>query len=98
MQLHIDTSEYGKLRFKLVEKGKKDIVKEFQILPHESNRILENLDSFLHQSKIKDKGLRISRVIVYKGSGSFTGLRIGVAVAEGLGMVWNVPIQIKKHT
>lgn len=95
IELHIDTVEYGKVRFKLVQKERKDIEKEYEVKPHESNLILENLDSFLKGAKIFNPKSEIRQLVIYKGTGSFTGLRIGMAVAEALSMVWQVPIAVK---
>ncbi|MBL8029632.1 MAG: hypothetical protein JNN11_00040 [Candidatus Doudnabacteria bacterium] len=95
MDLHINTAEYGKVKLGLVEKKQTHAQQEFFVKPHESGYILEKLEEFLKSSKIKNPESEIRNIIVYKGGGSFTGLRIGTAVAQGLGLAWNVPIKVK---
>jgi tRNA A37 threonylcarbamoyladenosine modification protein TsaB len=96
MILHIDTTEYGKVVFVLSQKGKEGIVKTIPVEPRESDLILKNLDLFLKKSKIKNPQVEISQVVILKGGGSFTGLRIAAAVAEGLGLAWGVPVKFKQ--
>lgn len=40
---------------------------------------------------LPDKG-RAERIIVARGPGSFTGLRVGLAAARALALAWNVPL------
>jgi tRNA threonylcarbamoyladenosine biosynthesis protein TsaB len=44
----------------------------------------------MSQSKINQE--QLSAIIVYKGPGSFTGLRIGVSVANTYAYALNIPI------
>jgi tRNA A37 threonylcarbamoyladenosine modification protein TsaB len=99
MTIYIDTSEYGKLAFVLSELGKKDKQKSFAVKPRESSEILNDLDKFLKSNKIKDPKNELKKIIVYKGQGSFTGLRIAAAVGQALSMAWNIPIKylVKKN-
>ncbi len=39
-------------------------------------------------------GREIKKIVIYKGQGSFTGLRVGAAIAQALSMAWGVPIKI----
>lgn len=96
MHLFIDTTEYGKVTFVLSALGKKDFTKSFPVKPQESSRILTDLEKFLMLAKIKNPPAEIKRLVVYKGSGSFTGLRIGAAVAQGLSLAWQVPVKVVK--
>ena len=100
--LYIDTVEYGKVVFVLSKAGKKDIFKSFAVKPNESSNILGYLDKFLKVSKISNPCLagrqaksEIRKLVIYKGSGSFTGLRIAAAVFQALSLAWGVKAQVK---
>lgn len=48
---------------------------------------------------LKGKGIvlgDISEISVHKGPGSFTGLRVGAAIANVLGWIWGIPVNGKK--
>ena len=55
-----------------------------------SNTLLSKIENIL--SKNSRELTDIIQVIVYKGPGSFTGLRIGITVANTLGYVLAVPV------
>lgn len=42
-------------------------------------------------AQLPGKG-RAERILVSLGPGSFTGVRIGIAAAQGLGLAWNAPV------
>lgn len=100
MTLWIDTTEFGKIKFILEHQSKKTS-KTFSIMPRESDKILEYLDAFLKASKIRnpkslleERAGEIRKISIYKGKGSFTGLRIAAAIAQALGMAWGVPVKV----
>jgi tRNA threonylcarbamoyladenosine biosynthesis protein TsaB len=53
-----------------------------------SETILKKIDSLLEEKGHK----RLGGIIAYKGPGSFTGLRIGLSVANALADSLNIPI------
>lgn len=55
-----------------------------------SVRLMPAIDSLMHECNIKPKDL--SKILVAKGPGSYTGVRIGVTVAKTLAFSLNLPI------
>jgi len=55
---------------------------------------MELLDKFLSSLRIKDKGLRINKIVVCKGPGSFTAIRVGLSIVQALSLAWEIPLQI----
>ena len=91
MILYIDTTDFNKVMFAL--SGKKIIKRIYKINPHKSHETLVKLDEFLKQSKILNLKSEINRIVVNKGPGSYTGVRVGVTHAQALGFAWNVPVK-----
>ncbi len=55
-----------------------------------SDTLISNIENLLSENS--QELADISQVFVYKGPGSFTGLRIGITVANTLGYVLAVPV------
>ena len=89
MTLYIDTADFNKITFAIA--GKKKIKGSFKIDPHKSHETLAKLDEFLKSAKIKSADIK--QIIVNKGPGSYTGVRVGVTHALALGYAWNVPVK-----
>ncbi len=89
MRLFIDTTDSQKTIVGLGEKQQ-----EFKTKKHKSQRLLELIDQILKKQKktLED----ITEIKVNLGPGSFTGLRVGIAVANALGWALKVPINGKK--
>lgn len=85
MQLSIDTSDRKVIKLKLNGKGYKDVA-----TVDTSQRLLPFINEVLKKEKIDFKELKGIRVNT--GPGSFTGLRVGVAVAQALG--WALGIKV----
>ena len=109
MVLHIDTVEYGKITFGLSKspselisvsksssQNKRRITSQsFPVKPQESDKILEILEKFLKKSEIRNPKSEIKKIVIYKGQGSFTGLRVGAAIADALSLAWGIPAKVK---
>lgn len=91
--LHIDTSKTQEVRVTLDNEGK--VVK--REVAHENTKAQEVL--VLIEDLCREQHIRVSditEITVAVGPGSFTGLRVGAAVANTLGTLLDVPINGKK--
>lgn len=86
--LAIDTSG-PRLQLALAKGGGVDTCVE-QVAKGHAELIFERIARLLARTETGYADLR--RVAVTTGPGSFTGLRIGLSVARGLGLVLNVPV------
>lgn len=85
MKLYIDTSDSMIIKVGL----NREIIRE-DAKREQSQRLLRIIDRELRKRNKTSKD--ISGIQVNTGPGSFTGLRIGVAVANALGWSLNVPV------
>jgi len=90
MTLYIDTTDFNKVTFGIAD-GKKIIRRSYKIDPHQSHETLSRLEEFLKLSKVKSSDIK--KIIVNKGPGSYTGVRVGVTHAQALGFAWDVPVK-----
>src|SRR5258706_15713387 len=89
MKLYIDTSDRAKIIIGINEKRFDAIAKE-----KSSQKILPFIDEVLKKNKLSTSDIK--EIEVNTGPGSFTGLRIGVAIANTLGWSLGVPVNGKK--
>lgn len=87
--LKIDTSNNLKTRVEL----RSTVLEEKRRYPSEQN-VLELIEKVLKKEKLKTKD--IESIQVNTGPGSFTGLRVGVSIANALSFVLGVPVNDKK--
>lgn len=103
MILYIDTTDFNKATF-AVSDGGKIAKKSFKIDPHRSHETLGKLDEFLRSQGINTtsplipplkRGGRdtLSKIVVNKGPGGYTGVRVGVTMAMALGFAWGIPVK-----
>lgn len=59
-----------------------------------SHDLVPLIEEALHENKLTFTD--ISEISVHTGPGSFTGLRVGIAVANTLGLLLGVPVNGKK--
>lgn len=89
MRLYINTSDNKKIIIGLDKKRWK-----FETKEPKSQRLLELIDKTLKKQKksLKD----VAEIEVNSGPGSFTGLRVGISVANTLSWALKIPINGKK--
>jgi len=93
IKLSIDTSNRTKSIITLEAKGEMfNNVIESNV-PH-SEKILEGIERICWDAKIDPKA--IDQIEVGEGPGSFTGLRVGIAIANTLGFALGITINGKK--
>jgi len=90
MNLYIDTSDNQKTIVKL---GNKTIVKKYST--PRAQRLLKVIDQAINSQNKTLKDL--TSIKVNLGPGSFTGLRVGVSVANALGFALNIPVNSSKN-
>jgi tRNA threonylcarbamoyl adenosine modification protein YeaZ len=87
MILAIDTST-DSYEFALFWPDK--ISKEFSAKREDKKDALFYIDQFLKKNKVDLKDLKA--IAVFKGPGSFTGLRVGISIANTLAWVLKIPV------
>jgi tRNA threonylcarbamoyladenosine biosynthesis protein TsaB len=90
--LSINTSEMGKVSVELRVQNEEFRVEKEQKFG--SQVLLNMIEEILQQADLKMKDL--DEIKVATGPGSFTGIRVGVSVANALGFGLNIPVNGKK--
>jgi tRNA A37 threonylcarbamoyladenosine modification protein TsaB len=89
MILYIDTSDNQKI---IVKFGKRQIIKKIRI--GETQKLLNLVNKLIKEEKVSLR--QLTEIKVNPGPGSFTGLRVGVAVANALGWALAIPVNGRK--
>lgn len=93
MKLFIDTSAINTAKIALEIDGKRyEKTSESKIM--KSQMVLPMIEQILNEHKAKF--MDITEITVATGPGSFTGLRVGAAVANALGYLLGIPVNGKK--
>jgi tRNA threonylcarbamoyl adenosine modification protein YeaZ len=87
--LTLDTSDNKKIVVGLIVDGKKDIQTK-EVAFNNTRIILLMVNEILKKYSLKPKDLNAIQVNI--GPGSFTGLRVGLAIANAFSFVLKIPI------
>lgn len=90
--LFIDTSSNKKISVVLKINNTLDKIEQ-EITLQKAQVVLLLIDQLLKKHKLQLKD--IDAIEVNTGPGSFTGLRVGIAIANALGFTLNVPVNNK---
>jgi tRNA threonylcarbamoyladenosine biosynthesis protein TsaB len=90
--LLLDTSSNKEIIVGLIIDGKKDIQTN-KIAQNDSQIILQMIDKILKKHLLKPE--EICGIKINPGPGSFTGLRIGLAIANAFSFVYKIPVNGK---
>ena len=93
-RLKIDTSNNKLITVQLENNGKllEEISSDSKIL--KSQAVLPLIDKLLKNNHLELSDLE--EITVFEGPGSFTGLRVGVSIANALGFLLQIPVNNKK--
>ncbi len=91
--LYIDTSSNEEIAVGLIIDNKKDITKE-KVGREKAQVVLPLLQKLLKKHRLNLNDL--TAIEVETGPGSFTGLRVGVSIANTLGYFLHIPINGKE--
>lgn len=91
--LVIDTSSNQEIIVGIQIDGKDDIVRQ-KISVQKAQVVLPLIDRLLRKHQLKLSN--VNAVKVNTGPGSFTGLRVGVAIANALSFALKIPVNNKK--
>ncbi len=96
MTLHLNTADLTCIKFTLV--NGKDVIAQYSqdMPPHSTHLTLPHLEKFLAKAGYAPQNPThtITKISLYKGEGSPTGLRLGSAIAQALSLAWNVPLSL----
>lgn len=92
--LFIDTTSNKEITVRLFIDEHKYLLKE-TLTFHKAQVVLPMVEKLLkeHQLTLQD----LDAIDVHKGPGSFTGVRVGVSVANALGFALSIPVNGKKE-
>lgn len=87
--LFIDTSDNKKIKVGLTINGQKDLIEE-AVDHRRAQIVLPLIEKFLVKYSLTLNDL--TAIEVNSGPGSFTGLRVGVTIANTLGWLLKIPV------
>ncbi len=93
--LYIDTSDNKNIEVGLDIEGEKQVIRQ-PLDKRKAQAVLPLVEKLLKDNQLNLKDL--SEIRVNEGPGSFTGLRVGVAIANTLGYLLQIPVNGKEST
>lgn len=87
--LYINTKSNEEIVVDLKKQGKEAIIRQ-RIGKQKAQVVLPMIDALLRKHKLKLTD--IGQIRVETGPGSFTGLRVGISIANALGFALNIPV------
>jgi tRNA threonylcarbamoyl adenosine modification protein YeaZ len=98
MILYLNTSEFNTVHLGLIDTAGKKPARETrnELQYRESHKTLGFIKKFLAKNKCKPQDLM--KIVVCSGPGSFTGIRVGVALAQALALATGTPVIAVKKT
>lgn len=91
--LRIDTSSNKRIKVELEISGRKHVLKE-KIGAQKAQVVLPIIDKLLERNNLSLDDLH--EINVNQGPGSYTGLKVGVAIANALSFALGIPVNGKK--
>lgn len=93
ISLHIDTSSNQVIRVGL-KKGNSEDILEQKINAQKAQVVLPLIEKLLKKHSLTPSS--ISKIEVNTGPGSFTGLRVGISIANALSFCLKIPVNGKR--
>jgi tRNA threonylcarbamoyladenosine biosynthesis protein TsaB len=91
--VRIDTTNNKEMMVGLIIGGKK-IIRKQSLDTRKAQVVLPMLEKLLEENKLSLKD--ITEIEVNPGPGSFTGIRVGLSIANTLGLLLQIPVNSKK--
>ena len=91
MILYLDTTDFNNLRFAVADAQGKQRSQTFRLDSHQSTKTVALLEKFLKTNKIA--GSNVKQIVINKGPGSYTGVRVGMAMAMALFLAWGAKVR-----
>lgn len=93
MTIFIDTTDFESVTFVL--KSKTISKQKFRFLPDESFNVVKKFEEFLKKNKVNIAAVK--KIIVSKGPGSYTGIRVGLSLSQALSLGWGKPLVVLEN-
>lgn len=91
MYLFLDTTDPKDTHIGLLDKaGDFLLEKKWVSNKNQSEELLSEIDSLFTEAGLSKK--EIKKIIMVKGPGSYTGLRVGLSAGNALALAWGIPV------